>query len=632
MAIDAEGIGGPPRRLARFAPPALSGARRTLPGDALAGLTLAAIALPGSMGTAQLVGAPAIAGLIAFIVGSVVFALLGGHRTLSVGADSSIAPLLAAAAAGGAITGVATTGQLTESGHPVIHPETLMLTSVLVGAILLAVGLMRGGWITQFLSRPVTIGLLAGIGLGIIVDQLPVAMGMPNHGGGVIGGIVDMVTSFNEINPWTLAAAGIVLFCTLGAGLISPRLPGALFGLAAAMVFSAAVDLRSKGVVTLPRPDLAPPDLDFAALSPGAALELMPTALVIAVLVVIQTGATEASFPGPRRTIDRDLGAIGVASAAAGLVGAFAVNASPPRTSVIAAAKGRSQVVGLVAAVIVLMIGVLGEGLLPLLPTAALAAVLLTVAAKLIKVRSMTRIARFSRTEFAVCLATIVLVVFVGVVQGVIVAALVTLLDRTRREARPPTYRKGMIPKSNHWVPVDAGTATVQVPGVLVWSVEAPLWYADSDFVVEQLGEELTGDDGPYAAVVLDAAAIADVDFTGAGALESIIDALDHAPLPLIIARANRSVQKAVDKAGLAGRVTIEPTVADAVKHAARLVGLGDELRAVRGKRKDIAALRQRGLVADEVIEQVEEELEAEKKKEEARELERRDREDDILP
>ena len=129
MAIDAEGIGGPPRRLARFAPPALSGARRTLPGDALAGLTLAAIALPGSMGTAQLVGAPAIAGLIAFIVGSVVFALLVGHRTLSVGADSSIAPLLAAAAAGGAITGVATTGQLTESGHPVIHPETLMLTS-----------------------------------------------------------------------------------------------------------------------------------------------------------------------------------------------------------------------------------------------------------------------------------------------------------------------------------------------------------------------------------------------------------------------------------------------------------------------------------------------------------------------
>lgn len=561
MAIDAEGTGGPPRRLARFAPPALSGARRTLPGDALAGLTLAAIALPGSMGTAQLVGAPAIAGLIAFIVGSVVFALFGGHRTLSVGADSSIAPLLAAAAAGGALTGVATTGQLTDSGHPVIHPETLMLTSVLVGAILLAVGLMRGGWITQFLSRPVTIGLLAGIGLDIIVDQLPVALGIPQHGGSVIGGIVDMFTSFDEINWWTVAVAGIVLFFTLGARLIGPRVPGALVGLAAAMAF---------------------------------------------------TGATEASFPGERRTLDRDLGAIGVASAVAGLVGAFAVNASPPRTSITVTAKGKSQVVGLVAASILLAVGFLGSRLLPYLPTAALAAVLLTVAASLIKVRSMSRIARFNRIEFAVCLATIVLVVFVGVVQGVIIAALVTLLDRTRREARPPTFRKGLIPRSNHWVPVDAGTRTMQVPGVLVWSVEAPLWYADSDFVVEQLDAQLAGGDGPYAAVVLDAAAISDVDFTGAGALASIIDRLDAAYLPLVIARPNRQVQKAIDRAGLAGRVTTEPTVADAVKHATGLVGLSDELRAVRGKRKDIAALRRKGVTADEVIEQVQEELEQE--------------------
>ncbi len=612
MAIDAEGIGGPPRRLARFAPPALSGARRTLPGDALAGLTLAAIALPGSMGAAQLIGAPAIAGLIAFIVGSVVFALLGGHRTLSVGADSSIAPLLAAAAAGGAITGVATTGQLTESGHPVIHPETLMLTSVLVGAILLAVGLMRGGWITQFLSRPVTIGLLAGIGLGIIVDQLPVALGIPQHGGSVIGGIVDMFTSFDEINWWTVAVAGIVLFFTLGARLIGPRVPGALVGLAAAMAFTGAADLDGRGVVTLPLPDLAPPALDFASVTPAAAVAVLPTALVIAVLIVIQTGATEASFPGERRTLDRDLGAIGVASAVAGLVGAFAVNASPPRTSIAVTAKGKSQVVGLVAATIVLMVGFLGSRLLPYLPTAALAAVLLTVAASLIKVRSMSRIARFNRIEFAVCLATVVLVVFVGVVQGVIIAALVTLLDRTRREARPPTFRKGLIPRSNHWVPVDAGTRTVQVPGVLVWSVEAPLWYADSDFVVEQLDAHLAGGDGPYAAVVLDAAAISDVDFTGAGALASIIDRLDAAYLPLVIARPNRQVQKAIDRAGLAGRVTTEPTVADAVKHATGLVGLSDELRAVRGKRKDIAALRRKGVTADEVIEQVQGELEQE--------------------
>ena len=594
---------------ALFPPPGLAGARKSLPGDALAGLTLAAIAVPGSMGAAQLVGASAFAGLVAFMIGAVVFALLGGHRILSVGADSSIAPMLAAAAAGGALTGADTTGELTVEGHPVIDPATLMLTSVLVGAILIIVGLVRAGWITQFLSRPVTIGLLAGIGVGIIIDQLPVALGIPRHGGGVIAGIVDMVTSLDEINWWTAAVAVLVLAITLGSGLVGPRVPGPLLGLAAAIAFTMLAGLTERGVVTLPEPDFAPPRMDFASVTVPGAMDLLPTALVIAVLVVIQTGATEASFPGPRRTLDRDLGVIGLASATAGAAGAFAVNTSPPRTSVVAAAKGKSQVVGLVAALIVLAVGVVGADLLPHLPTAALAAVLLTVAAKLVKVKSMARILRFSRIEFAVCIATILLVVLLGVVQGVIIAALVTLLDRTRREARPRTYRKGMIPKSNHWVPVDAGTPTVQVPGVLVWSVEAPLWYADSDFVVDQLHDALADADVPYVAVILDAAAMGDLDYTGAGALGTIVDHMDSEGLPLIIARPNRPVQRAIERAGLRDRLSTTPTVADAVKQATKLVGLGDELRAARGKRKDLRALRESGLTPDEVIEDAEETL-----------------------
>src|SRR5699024_4761564 len=191
-----------------------------------------------------------------------------------------------------------------------------------------------------------------------------------------------------------------VLAITLGSGLVGPRVPGPLLGLAAAIAFTMLAGLTERGVVTLPEPDFAPPRMDFASVSVPGAVELLPTALVIAVLVVIQTGATEASFPGPRRTLDRDLVVIGLASATAGAAGAFAVNTSPPRTSVVAA-KGKSQVVGLVAALIVLAVGVVGADLLPHLPTAALAAVLLTVAAKLVKVKSMARILRFSRIEFA---------------------------------------------------------------------------------------------------------------------------------------------------------------------------------------------------------------------------------------
>lgn len=589
--------------LARFAPPGLSGARGHLPGDALAGLSLAAIAVPGSMGAAQLVGAPANAGLLAFVVGVVVFALFGGHRTLSVGADSSIAPMLAAAAAGGAITGTATRGETTPDGAPIIDGATLMLVSMLVGAILIAVGVARAGWITQFLSRPVTTGLLAGIGLGIIVDQLPVALGIPRHGtGGTVSDAVRLVRGIGDANPWAIAVTAAVLGITLGARLIGPRAPGALAGLAVAMAMTAAMGLADRGVVTLPDPSLIPPLPDYGSVTPAAAVELLPTALVISALCIIQTGATETLFPGRGRTLDRDLGAIGAASAVAAVTGGFAVNTSPARTSVVAAAGGKTQVTGLVAAALVVALAAPGGRLLPLLPTAALAAVLFTVAARLIDVRTIARIARFSRIEFAVCVATIVLVAFAGVVEGVVIAAVVTLLDRTRREARPPVYRKGMIPKSNHWVPVDAGVETVQVPGVLVWSVDAPLWYADADHVVERLDAEIAAGDERYAAVVLDAAGIADLDYTGARALSAIVDHMGDAGIPFIVARPNRQVQKSIGRLGLGDRLPTAPTVAAAVKTAASDAGLSDELRAARGKGKDIEALKSRGLTPEETL------------------------------
>ena len=147
--------------------PTFAGARDSLRADVPAGFSLAAVALPGSMAAAQLAGVSPTQGLLGFIIGAVVFALLGGHRTLSVGPDSSIAPTLAA----GAVA----------VGAGTLDAGALALMSVLVGVLLLVVGLLRGGWITQFLSRPVIIGLLAGIALNIIASQLPVVLGVGVH-------------------------------------------------------------------------------------------------------------------------------------------------------------------------------------------------------------------------------------------------------------------------------------------------------------------------------------------------------------------------------------------------------------------------------------------------------------------
>lgn len=576
--------------------PTLKDARTSLPADLVAGLTLAAIGLPGSMAAAQLVGVAPTLGLLAFVIGAVVFALFGGHRILSVGPDSSIAPMLAAGAGGSALTaGV---------GAQEVDSGSLLLLSLLVGAVLILIGLIRGGWITQFLSRPVTVGLLAGIGISIMVSQLSTVLGINEPTSESVPlQLLDIADSLDEINPWAVGLALVVLLLGAGISRISSRLPGALVGLIVAAVLTGAFTLTDRGVETLEAAESVWRLPDFAAVPWSSTLDLLPSALVIVVLITVQTGATEAATKQGHATLDRDLGAIGVASVVAGGAGAFALNSSPPRTRLVQDARGRSQVAAIMAGTVVLLVLFLGTGLLPLLPAAALSAVLLQIAFSLIRFGELRRIARYSTPELMVALGTVVLVCVLGIVQGVAIAALVTLLDRTRREARPPVYRKGLIPQSNHWVPVDAGVDTVQVPEVLVWSVEAPIWYADADFVIDKLHEEL--DAGDYSVVVLDAAAISDLDYTGVLAMGTLINHMLDENIPVLLARATRPAQQALRRAGLLEKVKLHPTVSDAVKNGTEIAGLEAEFRAARGKKKDLARLAEEGLDRRELLDGV---------------------------
>lgn len=523
--------------------------RKHLTTDLLAGVTLAAVAVPEVMATAQLVGVSPGLGLTGFIVGALVFAVLGVHRILSVGPDSTIAPLLAA----GALL--------------VDAPHSLALLSLIVAVLLILISVVRGGWITQFLSRAVTLGLLAGIGVRIIASQ------------------VETLTGSRD--AWLMAGVFAVIAALAW---WSHRIPGALIGLVLAALVATRLDV----------PMLDPVAAGFTVVNPvdmpwSDALRLVPTALVIALLITVQTGVTEAATTPGRQSLDRDIGAVGAASLVSALVGSFALNASPPRTSLVQASGGKTKLVGLTAAVLVALALFIGGDLVGLLPRAAVAAVLLHVAVSLIRVREMLQILSYSRTEFGVALLTMILVVTFGIAEGVTAAALVTLLDRTRRNARPLTYRKGLIPQTNHWVPVDIGMETTQVPGVLVWSVEAPIWYADADFVVSTLHCAVE-EGGPYRAVVLDAAGITDIDYTGIHALDTMADTLAADGLTLIIARANRPTLAGLQRSGVIRKVPVYATVADAVRAAARIHGLDLELRAARGKKKDLAALEEAGL------------------------------------
>lgn len=575
-------------RIRVWSPPGLKGASVALTGDISAGLTLAAIALPGAMAAAQLAGVSPALGLLAFVIGAVGFALFGAHRTLSVGPDSTIAPMLAAGVAGMAASG-------SDEGMAII------LLSLMVGVLLIIVGVIRGGWITQFLSRPVTVGLLAGIGISIIVSQLGIVLGMKDTTSGVFHEqIWQLWQQRMETNPWALGLGLMVMVVVLVAGRISAKIPGALLGLVVAAIAAVWLEGGGGGVAKLQEPDSVWAVPDVSGIPWESAWELLPSALVVVMLITVQTGATESATRQGNHTLDRDLAAIGVASVVSAGSGAFALNASPPRTRLVQDAGGKTQVAALSAGLVVLLLLLFGTELLPLLPETALAAVLVTIAASLIRVRELRQIARYSLGEFLIALGTIIAVCELGVVPGVAIAALVTLLDRTRREARPLTHRKGLIPGTNHWVAVDAGVDTAQVPGILVWSVEAPIWYADADYVLRELRHELL--QGDYEVLILDGTAISDLDYTGVRAITTLIERLAAEDIPVLMSRPTRPTQKALRRAGLGDMIRLYPTVSDAVKAGAELGGLELEFRAARGKRKDLLALEQEGSQRTELI------------------------------
>src|SRR6266702_4074851 len=328
----------------------------SLPGDLMAGLTLAAIAIPEQMATARLGGFAPQIGFFAFMAGSLGFALLGGNRFLSCGADSTITPIFA-----GGLAALAATGSPEYQGLAIA-------LALMVGAMMLAGGAFRLGGIANLLSVPVMVGFLAGISVHIIVSQLPGVLGLESPSGPTLDRIGVLASELGRANPFTLCIGFGVLAVVFISERVSAKIPGALIGLVAATLAVIGLGLESKGVNvvgavpgTLPRPTL--PDL-----APEQWVRLVPLAFVITVVVMVQTAATTRSFPSdPDKPadVDRDFLGAGAGSVLAGLFGAFPVNASPPRTGIVAETGGQSQLAGLAAAGIVLALLAFGTGLLP---------------------------------------------------------------------------------------------------------------------------------------------------------------------------------------------------------------------------------------------------------------------------
>jgi MFS superfamily sulfate permease-like transporter len=508
--------------------------------DLFAGLTLAAIAIPEQMATARLGGFTPQIGFFAFWAGSLAFAAFGSNRFLSCGSDSTITPIFA-----GGLAMLAASG----SGDYLALAAAL---AVMVGLLLVGAGVFRLGWIADLLSVPVTIGFLAGISVHIIISQLPGILGLSTPTGPMLQRLATLAGHLNETNLFTLVIGFGVLLIVAICERIDARIPGALIGLVLAAAGVALLGLDKSGVTVLGAVPAAMPKVAIPEISLARVPSLISLSLIIAVIVMVQTAATTRSFlssPDEPADVNRDFIGVGAGSLVSGLIGAFPVNASPPRTGVVAETGGRSQFASLVAVLIVIALLAFGASLLSRIPNAALGGVLLFVALRIIRFGQIVAIYRQALGEFLLILATAAAIIVLPIEQGVGIGISLSLLHGiwTTTRARIVVFER--VPGTSIWWPPSRNLPGEQEPGVIVAGFQAPLSFLNAyDFRRDVLGA-LQSAPQKARLLVLEATGIVEIDFTAAQILRDLIrkchaDGVDFAIARLESIRAQEAMAR----------------------------------------------------------------------------------------
>lgn len=530
-------------------------------GDVLAGLTLAAIAIPEQMATARLGGFSPLIGFFAFLAGSTAFAVFGGNRFLSSGADSTITPIFAGGLA-----------MLAATGSPDYTALAAML-AIMVGVFLIAGGIFRLGWIADLLSTPVTTGFLAGISAHIIISQLPGILGIATPTGPMLDRLGTIAAHLGDSNPFTMAIGLGVLVVIAISERIDARIPGALIGIVLAVACVILFRLDQHGVSVLGTISAAPPSLAIPGIGLDRLPKLLSLGLIVALVVMVQTAATTRSFlSDPERPpdVNRDFIGVGAGSILAGLIGAFPVNASPPRTAIVSETGGHSQLAGLAAATIIVALLLFGVGILRHIPGAALGGVLLFVACRIVRVNVIAAIFRQSPGEFLLVAATAAAIIVLPIEQGVATGIGLSLLHGIWSTTRARVRVFERVPGTSVWWPFSPSISGETQPGVIVAGFQAPLSFLNADHFKRDIETLLASAQPPPRLVVLEATGIVEIDFTAAQALSDIIRKCHSEGIGFAIARLESSrAQDALVKFGVAdllGKNRLYRSVAEAIQ------------------------------------------------------------------
>jgi SulP family sulfate permease len=506
--------------------------------DAFAGFQLAAMNIPQALGYTRIAGMPVVAGFYTLLLPLLVFAVFGSSRYLVVAADSATASILAGK--------LATMAPIASARYVALASTVALLTA---GSLLLA-RVLKLGFLADFLSQTVLTGFLTGVGFQVGIAVLSEMVGLEVHSNRTVEQLLEVFRSLPRIHLPTVAISAVVVTGVFAFSRFAPKVPGSLLAVAGAIAASATWDFAGHGIAIIGPVVGGLPHLGFPDVHWKDVVPLLGVSVSCFVMILAQSAATARFYAGRHhQQLDESVDLVGLsaANAAAALSGTFVVDGSPTQTAMVESSGGQSQLAQVTTAITVAFVLLFLTNPLQYLPRCVLGAIVFFIAVRLIDLRGLRDIRRESPGEFVLAVFTAVVVVLVGVEQGILLAMVLSLLRIVRHSYRPHTG-VFVVNEGDIWQVVPAVPGAVTKPGLVIYRFGAALFYANASLFAEQIRGLVGPTPSPVRWLVVDAEAITNVDYTAARVVRELHQELADRGVVLVFARMPASLKADLDR------------------------------------------------------------------------------------
>jgi sulfate permease, SulP family len=500
--------------------------------DILAGITVAAYLIPQCMAYGELVGVPPVVGLWTILPAMLSYALFGSSRQLSVGPESTTAVMTAAA--------ISPLLLADRSNYAMLAS----VLAVLVGLVCIVGYIARLGFLANLLSKPILVGYMTGVAIIMVAGQLGKIGGIPIHGNTVLEQIGQFIQQIGRLHLLTLVLAGFVLSFLLIIGHLVPRAPAPLLAILIGTAAVAIFDLDRQGVAVVGEIPAGLPQLAIPHF-PERLSTLITSALGIAIVGYSDNVLTARSFAARhQQKIDanQELLALGLANLGAGLMQGFPVSSSGSRTAIADSIGGKTQLFSLVAVGVVISVLIFLRPVLSLFPKAALGAIVIFAAFKLIEIPEFVRLYQFRRSEFFLAIATTFGVLITDILSGVAIAVGLSVIELLSRLARPHDAVQGTVPNIPGLHDIKDWEDATTIPGLVIYRYDAPLCFANAEDFKSRALQAIDLEATPVEWFVLNTEAITEIDITATDILEELYDELAVRGITFAMARVKQDL------------------------------------------------------------------------------------------